>query len=243
MLLLEGNTARRTIDSLGAGGFLLCMYVCVCVCACVHVKTLTVDGPPAESVAAREPMPAWRPSQDDLARIRATMHKFNKDQDALRAEAAAAEEVRWKNLSVSTKGMVKRLGGSRLSGEEPEISPVFEARNGWKGEAVARAEAKQSAGLDMLHRFDEGPTAASTATGWAAAMEQNANGKVEMYPTISTRKAATNRRFHIESPSWEVDPGHDSLSFVTRASKPGEIAGSSTLDACDSLYTPGVYNP
>ena len=166
-------------------------------------------------------MPAWRPSQDEIARIRATMHKFNKDQDARRAESAAAEEVRWKNLSVSTKGMVKRLGGSRMSGEEPAISPGFEARNGWRGEAVARAEAKQSAGLDMLHRFGEGPTA-STATGWAAAMEQNGQdgqGKVEIYPTISTRKAAENRRFHIESPSWEVDPGHD------------------------SLYTPGVYNP
>jgi len=220
-----------------------------CIGACVHVKTLTVyDGAlaRAESVAAREPIPAWRPSQDEIARIRATMHKFNKDQDARRAESAAAEEVRWKNLSVSTKEMVKRLGGSRMSGEEPAISPGFEARNGWRGEAVARAEAKQSAGLDMLHRFGEGPTAASTATGWAAAMEQNGQdgqGKVEIYPTISTRKAAENRRFHIESPSWEVDPGHDSLSFVTRSSKPGEIAGSSTLDACDSLYTPGVYNP
>jgi hypothetical protein len=50
-----------------------------------------------------------------------------------------------------------------MSEEEPAISQGFEPRNGWRGEAVAHAEATQ-AGLDMMHRFCEGPTATSTAT-------------------------------------------------------------------------------
>jgi len=187
---------------------LVCIFLCeVCVSVfCVYVCWVCVGGahdeadrgrrcllacPTAESVAARQSMPAWRLSQDGVERIRATMLKFNKDQDARRAEAAASEACRWKSLSVSTKAMSKQFSKGRMSGEVATLLPGYEA--------------KQSADLDMLHVVGEEVAALfKSPAPLAAGAEQNCQGKKEIYPSISTRKAATNNRFHRESPSWEV---------------------------------------
>ena len=165
----------------------------------------------AESAPARQPMPAWRLSQDGVERIRKSMYKFNQDQDLKRAqaeEAAAAERRR--NLSVSTNVSIKAIGQNLDRSVVERVLPPYEA--------------KLSADLEMLHTLGEEVAALVKPENWAgkeSSLTGNAagdgrNGADPIYPTISTRKAAGNRRFHRESPSWEVDPGHDSFFFVRR---------------------------
>ena len=168
----------------------------------------------AESAPARLPMLAWRLSQDGIERIRKTMYKFNQDQDIKRmqAEEAAAAEGRLNRgastvASVSIKTVGKNLGSSA---ENSMLGPCYEA--------------KLSADLEMLHNLGEEVAALvkpekwvgkDSAAGNAASGGRNGTDP-HIYPTISTRKAAGNHRFHHESPSWEVDPGHDSFFFVRR---------------------------
>lgn len=146
-------------------------------------------------------MPAWRLSQDGVERIKATMFKFNKDQEARRVEAAASEACRWKSLSVSTKALTSQVSKGRTSGEVAALSP-----HEWRGGgALAGYEAKQLADLEMLHVVGEQVAALfKTPAAFVAGRDQGGQGQVEVYPAISTRKAATNNRFHRESPSWEV---------------------------------------